>query len=61
MFKAWRRKERKVKGVSRGRCFEKKQSDPVDSTNVSSIGTAKLTNIKITRANGSVEHRDTGE
>lgn len=65
-FKAWRRGERMIKGVSRGRCFEKKELDipepPTGGVRVCKLKpTISLIGITITRKDGTVEeHKPNG-
>ena len=61
IYKAWRRKEKKLKGVHHGRCFVKKNTSTGGSHKVAATAVAKLVKVKITRADGSVEYRDVGE
>jgi hypothetical protein len=57
--KAWRRKEHMIKGVNRGRCFIKKDSDSTAPTGEAKQATAKaeakLVEIKVIRADGTEE------
>lgn len=56
-FKAWRRGERKVKGVTRGRCYEKKNADKQQggAHRAKAKCEAKLTGIKVIRKDGTEE------
>jgi hypothetical protein len=55
-IKAWKRKETMLAGTSRGRCFTKKDAAPLDGANKATAkAEAKLTQIKITRTDGTEE------
>lgn len=57
-FKAWRRGERMVPGVNRGRCFVKKNGEDTPAggvKNTKAKAKAELVGIKIIRADGTKE------
>jgi hypothetical protein len=54
--KAWRRKEHMVKGVNRGRCFVKKDSESTGGAKQATAkAESKLVEIKVIRADGTEE------
>lgn len=57
--KAWRRGERMIKGMSHGRCFEKKdqigKTDDLTATKIKGEPKLELVSIKVIRADGTEE------
>lgn len=58
-FKAWRRKEVMTKGISKGRCFTKKE-DIAGANTATAKAKAKLVSIKVIRADGTEEEINHG-
>jgi hypothetical protein len=57
-FKAWKRKEVMLTGVSRGRCFVKKELStkaPSGAIAISASPKIELVGMKVIRADGSIE------
>ena len=52
-FKAWRRGEKRINTATRGRVYEKKE--PTGARVVKMVPKIKLTQMKITRADGTQE------
>jgi hypothetical protein len=64
VFKAWRRDEKRVAGVRRGRCFQKKDTPATPADGVKRAkgkATVTLVSARVIRANGDVEQIDLGE
>lgn len=59
-YKAWRRGERMLAGVTKGRCFVKKDNTSISKPGSPSVDitvepTLELVGIRVTRADGTVE------
>ncbi len=54
-FKAWRRGEKRVKGATRGRMYQRPGEQDPASTKMKSKATLKVSKITVIRADGSTE------
>lgn len=56
-YMAWRRKEKRVSAASRGRVYERLNSELPDNSVIAALNQkCVIISAKITRADGSIEH-----